>query len=273
MTSLLRGQKNKRRRRRSEMRLGKTYEQVTAREELPVLPVGRPKVRLGSKGASLLLAITLVSLVAYLFVSDSFYVYEAEISGNRLVSTEEICLSSGVEGYSVFFIDPQQVAKAVSSLPDVRDARVRVSLPNHLSVEVHERRARVTWQTGDERYGVDDEGTILPLRDETETVIVIRDLDSAPRQPGEQVGLEIMAAIQKYGVLLPHITEFDYSQQYGLSLENEFGWRIYLGNAEDAEAKVTIMETLAQRLASQGEQVEYIDVRFPESPLYRLAGG
>lgn len=273
MSSLGRGRKKKSRRRRSEMRLGKTYEQVTAQQELPVLRAHRPRTRLGSKGASLLLAIALVSLVAYLFVSDSFYVYDTEASGNSLVSPAEIYRASGVEGYSVFFIDPQQVENAVSSLPDVREARVRVSLPNHLSVEVHERRARVIWQTGQESYGVDEEGTILPARDETEATILIRDLDSTPRHPGEQVALEIMAAIEKYAALFPHVTEFDYSQQYGLSLENELGWRIYLGNAEGAEVKVTIMETLVQRLASQGAVVEFIDLRFPESPHYRLAGG
>jgi hypothetical protein len=33
------------------------------------------------------------------------------------------------------------------------------------------------------------------------------------------------------------------------------------------------MTALVQRLASQGATVEFIDLRFQESPYYRLAGG
>ena len=44
-----------------------------------------------------------------------------------------------------------------------------------------------------------------------------------------------------------------------------------LGNGEGAELKVAILDALVQRLASQALIVERIDVRFPESPLYRLA--
>jgi cell division septal protein FtsQ len=254
------------------MRLGRTYEQAIAQKELPVRPVIRSRVRIGPRGFSLFLAIALASLIAYLFMSDDFYVYEAIVQGNSLVSAEEIYQSSGVQGYSTFFIESHQVEKAICSLPDVREAKVEVSLPNQMIVEVRERQAQVIWQTGQERYGVDEEGTVLPLRGE-EPSISIRDLDTTPRQLGERIDLETIKAAERYKSLLPEVREFGYSQGYGLSLVNEHGWRIYLGNAEGAEIKVAIMKALVQRLASQDRTVEFIDVRFQESPYYRLAGG
>jgi cell division septal protein FtsQ len=139
-------------------------------------------------------------------------------------------------------------------------------------VEVRERQARIIWMAGQDRYGVDEEGTILPLRGE-EPSIFIRDSDATPRQPGEHIDLEIVAAAERYNTLLPEVTEFDYSGQYGLSLVNEHGWRIYLGNAERAAVKVAIVKALGQRLASQGMMIEFIDLRFQGSPYYRLAGG
>lgn len=265
--------RTKKRRRRSEMRLGKTYEQVTTPEEPSVRSVRARRIRPGPRGGSLLLALVLVSLLAYVFISDSFYVYGVELSGNSLVSAEEIFQGSGVDGYSIFFIEPQEVEHALSSLPDVRQAEVSIRLPNRMYVKVRERTARVIWQTGEERYGVDDEGIILPLRGETESVILIRDLDSTPRQPGERVDLEIVAAAEKYASLLPQVRTFDYSGEYGLSLQNEFGWRIYLGKSEGAETKVAVMKELAERLANRGSAVEYIDLRFQDSPLYRLVEG
>lgn len=241
-------------------------------EELPVRPVSRPRVRIGPRGFSLFLAIILVALISYLFISDAFYVYEAVVQGNSLVSAEEIYQGSEVEGYSIFFIHPQQVESAIRSLPDVREAKVQVRLPNQMIMEVRERQARVIWQTGGERYGVDEQGTILPLRGE-EPPISIRDLDTTSRQPGEHVDLEIIAAAERYSTLLPEVREFDYSHRHGLSIVNEHGWRIYLGDAESAVAKVTILKALVQRLASQGMMIDFIDLRFQESPYYRLAGG
>jgi cell division septal protein FtsQ len=254
------------------MRLGRTYEQAIAQKELPVRPAIQSRVRIGPRGLSLFLAIALASLIAYLFVSDDFYVYEAIVQGNRLVSTEEIYESSEVQGYSIFFIEPHQVEQAICSLPDVREAKVDVSLPNQMIVEVRERQARVIWLTGQELYGVDEEGTILPLRGETPS-ISIRDLDTIPRQPGELIDLTVIEAAERYKALLPETGEFGYSQQHGLSLVNEHGWRIYLGNDEGAEIKVAIMNTLVQSLVSQGRMVEFIDLRFQGSPYYRLAGG
>lgn len=264
--------KKKKKRRRSEMRLGRSYEQVLAQEELAVRSVSRPRVRIGPRGLSLFLAVALVFLIAYLFISDAFYVYGAVVRGNNLLSTEEIYQGSDVEGYSIFFIDPEQVERAMSRLPDISEAKVQVSLPNQMIVEVQERQARVIWQTGQERYGVDEEGAVLPLRGE-EPSILIRDLDATPRQPGEHIDLEIIAAAETYNTLLPEVREFDYSQQHGLSLVNEHGCRIYLGNGDRAVVKVAIMKALVQRLAGQGTTIESIDLRFQASPYYRLAGG
>lgn len=272
MASVPWAQKRKKRRRRSEMRLGKSYEQAVAQERLPVRPASRSRARIGPRVGSLSLAIILVSLLAYFFMSDAFYVYEATVHGSALVSADEVFQRTNVEGFSIFFIDPQQVEDAIRGIPDIREATVQVSLPNQMIVEVGERQARVMWQTGEQRYGVDDEGTILPLRAETEPSILIRDLDSRPRQAGEHVDLEIISAVERYRTLLPGVKEFGYSQQYGLSLENEHGWRVYLGNGEGAEAKVAILKALVQRLESQGATAEFIDLRFQEGPHYRLAG-
>ena len=273
MASLPWAQKRKKRRRRSEMRLGKSYEQAVAQERLPVRSASRSRARIGPRVAGLILAIILVSLLAYFFTSDAFYVYEATVHGSNLVSADEVFQRTNVEGFSIFFIDSQQVEEAIRTIPDIREATVQVRLPNQIIVQVGERQARVMWQTGEQRYGVDDEGTILPLRAETEPSIpLIRDLDSRPRQAGEQVDLEIISAVERYQTLLPSVKEFSYSQQYGLSVENEHGWRVYLGNGEGAEVKVAIMEALVQRLESQGASVEFIDLRFQEGPHYRLAG-
>lgn len=273
MASLLPARKTQRRRRRSQIRLGQNYELTLAREKLPVQPATRSRMTIGPKLASLLLALVLLSVLAYFFVSDAFYVYEAAVLGTNLVSSDEVFGHTNIEGFSIFFIDPRVVEEAVSALPDVREAEVQLSLPNQMMIRVRERQARVVWQTGQERHGVDDEGTVVSLPGGTEPLIVIRDLDSTPRKPGERVDLDIIAAAETYQSLVPTLTEFGYSREYGLSIENEHGWRIHLGGGEGAETKLAVMRALVERLESQGAAVESIDLRFPDSPHYRLAQG
>jgi cell division septal protein FtsQ len=272
MRSLNLQKKQSRRRRRSEVRLGRAYEQTIMHEELPVGVASRPRTRLGPKASSLLLAIALALLIAYGFASDGFYVYEALVLDNSVVSADEIYLSSGVDGYSIF-IEPRQVEEAVRALPDIRDVEVQLGLPCQVTIEVQERQARVMWQSGEDHYGLDDEGRVLSLPPGVEPPILIRDVDGTPRRLGERVDPNIVAAAEAYTALLPGLREFDYSQEYGLSIVDQHGWPVRLGDGEAANAKVAVMKALANALESQNLTVEFIDLRFPASPYYRATGG
>lgn len=273
MSSLSYANRTKKGPRRSEMRLGKSYEQTVAHERLPVRPMARTRssVGIGPRVVSLLLALTLLAGLAYLFLSDEYYVFEVAVQGNSLVTLEQVFQQSNIEGYSIFFIDPTAVEERIRDLPDVREATVYVSLPNQMVIEVQERQARAIWQSGEFRYGVDDEGTAVSLRGETGPSLVIRDLDSSPVELGEQLNLEVVAAAETYHTLLPAVTEFDCSHEHGISYLEQHGWRVYLGTGEDAELKVTVVDALVGELESRAAAVDLIDVRFPESPLYRLA--
>jgi len=92
-----------------------------ARRRISFHWLGRRRV----KALSLSLLGVLILVTVYLFASYDFYVFDISVEGNEAISSEEILEASGIEGYSIFFIDPQKVAKAVASLPDVAEAEVR----------------------------------------------------------------------------------------------------------------------------------------------------
>jgi cell division protein FtsQ len=273
MSSLSYANRTKKGPRRSEMRLGKSYEHTVARERLPVRSVARRRspVGMGPRVVSLFLALALLAGLAYVFLSDDYYVFEVEVWGNSLVTTEQVFEQSNIEGYSIFFIDPTAIEERIRALPDVREATVYVSLPNQMIIEVQERQARAIWQTGEDRYGVDEEGTAVSLRGGSGPSLVIRDLDSSPVELGEQLNLDVVEAAETYHTLLPAVTEFDYSHEHGISYLEQHGWRVYLGSGEDAALKMTVVDALVRELESRAAAVDLVDVRFPESPLYRLA--
>jgi cell division septal protein FtsQ len=272
MFSMHRTRKPKKNLRGSSTRLGRGYEFAVAQERLPVRSARRLRISRSPRVASLLLAICLLAILTHLFLSNAYYVFEVTVRNNVLVSAEEVFRETAMQGYSIFFVNPAQAAERIRALPDVRDVEVDVSLPNRMVIDLREREALVVWQAGEDRYGVDEDGLIVSLRSDATPDIAIVDLDSDPLQLGGQVDHEVARAVEEYRSLLSGVSEFEYSRANGLSYINEYGWRVYLGDGEGAELKVAILRALVQRITGQALTVEYIDVRFPESPLYRVVG-
>jgi cell division septal protein FtsQ len=273
MSSVSWANRTKKKPRRSEMRLGRSYEQTLARERVAVRSVTRtrPAARISPRVGSLLLALASLAALAFMFLSDDFYVFDVAVQGNSLVTAEQVFQQSEIEGYSIFFIDPATIEDRIRAIPDVREATVQISLPNVMVIDLQERQARAIWQIGEQRYGVDDEGLAVSLQGETDPGLIIKDLDGSPIELGQQVNLEVVTAAETYHALLPAIGEFEYSQEHGISYLNEHGWRVYLGDGERAELKVAVLDALVKELTARAAAVDLIDVRFPESPLYRLA--
>lgn len=260
---------SKRRPRRSRSRLGRDYEAAAPRIKLSLRPVVGFWQDQGGKALGFLLLLVLSWLIYQLFATEAFYVYEARVVGNQLVPAEAIYQNSGLEGMSIFWVNPAQVEAALVSLPNIKGARVHCGLPGQLTITVVERQPQVIWQQGERRYWVDEEGTVLPALGELAEATVIVDLEERPVQPGDRVDPQVIAGAQKLRSLLPELTTVQYAPHTGLSFQSEQGWPIYMGQGEDMEQKVAIMRALLQEITAKGIQPQFIDLRFKGSPYYK----
>jgi len=259
----------KHRPRRSRSRLGRDYEVTAPEIKLSLKPVVGFWQDQGGKALGFLLLLALGWLTYQLFAMEAFYVYEVRVVGNQLVPAEEIYGNSGLEGMSIFWINPAQVEATIVSLPNIKEVSVHCGLPNRVTIEVVERQPQVIWQQGEKRYWIDEEGTVLPARGELAEATVIVDLDERPVQPGDRVDPRVIAGAQKLRSLLPELTTVQYASHTGISFQSEQGWLIYLGQGEDIEQKVAIMKAMLQEIAAQGVRPQFIDLRFKGSPYYR----
>jgi len=223
----------------------------------------------GGKALGFLLLLGLGWLIYQLFAAEAFYVYEARVVGNQLVPAEAIYQNSGLEGTSIFWVNPAQVEAILARLPNIKGARVHCGLPGRVTIAVVERQPQVIWQQGERRYWVDEEGTVLPALGELAEATVIVDLEERPVQPGDRVDPQVIAGAQKLRALLPELTTLQYAPHTGLSFQSEQGWPIYMGQGEDMEQKVAIMRALLQEIAAKGIQPQFIDLRFKGSPYYK----
>ena len=250
---------------RSKGKRDHAYETAKPRVKLSPRPlIGLWQVR-RSTVLSVLLLVTLALLTSQFFTTHRFYVYEAEVQGNRFVDQSEIYSASGLHEMSIFWIKPEQAEADISNLPGVKEAKVTCRLPNRVRIEVVERRALIIWQRGAERRGVDELGAILPLAGELEGMLLINDRTAGSFEVGDRIDLEVVTSALELWQLLP-TAALQYSQDKGLSFE-QWGYPIYFGAGDMAE-KMAILNALLRDLSFEGIQPEFIDLRFKESPFY-----
>lgn len=253
--------------RRSKAKRDHAYEIAKPNVKLaPRTLVGLWQVRRGTVLSVLLLA-ALGLLTSQFFNTDRFYVYEAEVQGNQFVDRNEIYTASGLHEISIFWVKPKQVEAAISSLPGIREARVNCRLPNRVRIEVVERQTRIIWQRGEERYGMDDLGSILPLEGDLEGMLLIQDLRTGPLEVGDRINPEVVRSALELQQLLPETVVLQYSEDKGL-IFHQGDYPVYFGTGDMAK-KMAILDALLQDFAFEGIQPEYVDVRFKESPYYR----
>jgi len=162
------------------------------------------------------------------------------------------------------------VEAAVARLPGIKEARVRCRLPNRVVVEVVERQAQIVWQRDGTRYWVDEAGVVLPARGELEGALLVEDLAPGPLRVGDRLDPRVVESALELHQLLPELAAVQYSDQ-GLSFHHQGGYPIYLG-VGDMPEKVAIMKALVRKLAAEGIQPEFIDLRFKEGPYYKAGG-
>jgi cell division protein FtsQ len=231
----------------------------------PALSLGR---RQGSKLLSSLLLGGLIAVIYIAFNSDFFYIYEATVNGVGMLAPQEVYAASGIDSMSIFWIDPQQVAERLAQLPGVRQARVTLSLPNRVVISVEERRPLALWQSGEQLLWLSAEGVLLPARGELSGALLIVDADRQTYQPGDRVAPGLPTAALGLREQMPELSVVQFSRSWGISFRTPEGWRVYLGDGEDMEAKLAILRALRREILAGGAQVQTIDLRFPERPYY-----
>ncbi len=255
--------------RRSQRRLGTQYHSTARRVRFSLAPIAGRWQAPGSRLLAVLLLVTLGWAIYAIFDSPNFYVYGAEVQGNVAVTPGEVYAASGLEGMSVFWVDPAAVATRLEALPNVKTAQIKVRLPAHVIINIEERTPELIWQTGDARWWVDAEGVIVPPRSDLPDTLTIIDTDAEPVSAGQSLDPSILDAARALRRLLPELPVMHYSHTKGMSFTTREGWPIYLGDAQDMEAKLTILVALRKELLARGVSPEFIDVRFVERPFYK----
>lgn len=265
--------------RRSTRRLGKTPAVMENRVSQPSLAI-KPALTFWSVNRSRIVGVIALLLLGWitwlLFANDAFYVYGATVEGNHILNAQEIYDAAEIHTVSVFWLNPGEVKKRIEVLPNIKTARVAITLPANVTLTVEERQPEIVWQTGEKTWWVDNEGIIVPPRTEvdgTENRLRIIDLDAAVLKEKDHLDLDIIDGAQIIHHYKPDIVELYHNRASGLIYLSPEGWPVYLGDSLDIEAKLVVADAMRSDLQARGITPTFIDVRNPLRAVYEEAKG
>jgi hypothetical protein len=220
-------------------------------------------------------------LLVWFFVSDRFYVNHIMVTGNERLSADVIRQASGLQGYSSFWIHPQRIEAWIKeSLPPIADVQVRYGLSNTVTLVVLEQYEQIMWQMSDGRYWVDEQGDLRPVQDNdsllatdaptADCTLLVKDIRS---DSALSVETEALVTARQIVHLLPEVRVVEYSPEIGFRFLHPRGWMVYLGAGNELAYKVSILRAIEVQFAGQDtSQPTLLDLRYPNSPYYRLPG-
>jgi hypothetical protein len=147
----------------------------------------------------LVLAIVGAGLTVWLTVDARFYVYDAQIVGNRLLSHQEIFEVSGLQGLHILWARSGAIeSRILEALPSLKSVAASCHLPSECTIYVVERRPRILWDEGPGTSGglwwIDEEGAVfpwvapIPVGDDTTAAAAGSDSTDPATAPGIHAG-------------------------------------------------------------------------------------
>ena len=255
------------------MRLGAeavSYEAAASQPALSVTPMLRFWTTKGARIAGLISLGLLAWCLYAIFTMPAFFVFGAEISGNDAVSAREIYIAADIDSQSIFWINPEEVAHRVTALPNIKSTSVSVLLPSQIAIDVIERQPQLLWQTDEDVWWVDEEGTVVPPKANVDNMMRIIDDDRQPLEVGYQIDPTIIKGAQTLRILAPDVSVIRHARAHGLIVATPEGWPVYLGNGSDMKAKLIVLSALLPDIRAEETPPLYIDIRDPLRPVYKI---
>jgi cell division protein FtsQ len=244
------------------------------------ISISRP--HLGRRLPSFLLVTLLGAALYFAFNLPQLRVTQAHISGNQVLSAEEINSAMKIEGEPAFLLMPSKLETTLRlSFPELVSVDVDVTLPNTVSVRVQERKPVIRWEQGPSYTWISEDGIAFRPRGEVQELIPVLAVSAPPIEtnvsqdpltPAPFISPDMVRAIQGLASHVPPGVTILYDETFGFGWNDPRGWRVYFGTkGTDVELKMRVYDALVSSLAQRGIQPVLVNVTYPSAPYYRLS--
>lgn len=248
--------------------------------ELRGISIARP--HLGRRLFSFFFVALFGTALYLAFNLPQLQVTQAQVIGNQMLTPAEINTSLNIAGKPAFLLIPSDLEKQLRlSYPELLSAKVDVTLPNTVSVQLTERKPVIRWQQGDGFTWVSEDGIAFRPHGDVAGLIPVMALSAPPTEgnvssdpltPAPFISAEMVQALQGLAGHVPQGVPILYDTTSGFGWSDPRGWRVYFGtSARDTELKVRVYESMVTSLTQRGIQPALINVTYPAAPYYRMS--
>lgn len=233
-----------------------------------------PSVRIGPRLLTIFLLASMILAFIRVLTSNDFYVEQAKVLGNKLLSNAQTRSMAQVDGNLIFNIDPRRVVDQLKQYPEVLSAEVDISWPNQVEISLVEREPVVEWYDAGRTWWMSADGVafiqhgswpdIVKVRAQASVLQVFED----PLVP--VIKPEVLSAAVDLSANMPEIETLNYDSAYGLGIEDSNGRIVHFGVEGDMTVKVQMYRQLVERLSARNNNRVEIFLMNQDRPFYRL---
>jgi cell division septal protein FtsQ len=208
-------------------------------------------------------------------VSGTPRIASVSVGPTKHLAAGAVIAATGLVGHPVFTTSAADARAALLRLAAVRDAQVRIALPDAAQVDLVERDAVGRWLTGGVEWYVDADGVLFASVD-PQGAPLLRAIDDRPATKacagaagGRCVDPAVVAGAVRLARIAPGELRADATKPevhvdatQGLVVRSGAGWEIRFGSPDGLEQKLAN----AKRVLSDDptRRLDYVDVRSPD---------
>lgn len=210
-----------------------------------------------------------------LYLSPVARVDNVEVVGASQLDPAEVEALASLEGDSMLRVDLAGAEERIRYLPALKSVRIEREWPRTVRIVLEERQPWAFWEVGDKRYVIDAEGIVLGDISPAEGAPSVKDLTNPVRLvPGDRVDTDAVNLTRLLTQRVPEVLAlnpagFEYSNDKGLSLTADDGYRVVIGDSQNIEYKLAVWKTIEEKLGRGGMSGHVLDLRFEDRPAFQ----
>ena len=189
-----------------------------------------------------------------------------------MLSPSQVRSAAGLDGRSVFAVDPEQARERLMRLAEVKTARVRVGWPNRVTIEIEERPPVVAWNDGGRIWWLSAEGLAYIQHGERPGLVQVVSADPVlgvgedPLAP--VVDPALLSAARDLRDAFPNAAPIIFDPVHGLGFVDPQGWRVYFGDGGEMTIRADVYRAIVSRLVERGISAVLVSVEDLTAPYY-----
>jgi cell division protein FtsQ len=217
----------------------------------------------------------IVPIIVALYMSPAARVNNVEVVGASQLDPNEVRSLASLDGDSMLRLDTTGAEERIRYLPALKSVRVEREWPQTVRIILEERQPWAYWQVGDKSYVIDSEGIILADVPPAEGAPTVTDLTNPVRLvPGDRVDTDAVRLTHLLTQRVPEVlattpVAYEYSDEKGLALTSDVGYRVVIGDSQNIEYKLAVWSEIEKKLGRGAMAGHVLDLRFEGRPAFQ----